>query len=184
MKKQKWLSLILATAMSALIVLPAAASADTSVPGTTYSATDSTTAPLSPLAQQLQDYTAALEPLGVYEDKAIDTYRNNNYVNAANRKTTFLAFNNIIVPNYTKFVQGLKAIQTPNSDLKYLHYKYTRGAYLQLEGLMLFKQSLYSQKINYKLFNQANDKLAAGRKLIDQFNTEFEAYANKLAKQQ
>ncbi|RUT31850.1 hypothetical protein EJP77_10730 [Paenibacillus zeisoli] len=135
--------------------------------------------PVNPAIQQIKDYAAALDKLVPYEDKAIDTSNKYSFFTSKNRKESYLAYANTVIPNYTKFVAGLKAIKTSNTELARLNGLYIKGASLQLEGMNLVKKALYSTKVDSKLIKQANDKLTAGRKLISQFSTGLSAYMNK-----
>ncbi|WP_068613416.1 hypothetical protein [Paenibacillus tuaregi] len=133
-----------------------------------------------PAIQQLQDYIGQMKKLVNYENTAVNTYNKYQYVSSKNRKEAYYAFANTIVPNYTKFVAGIKAMKTPNADLKRINALYIKGSSYQLEALTLMKKALYNTKIDSKLYKQANAKLAEGRKLISQFSSEFEKYTNKL----
>ncbi|AJS60956.1 hypothetical protein [Paenibacillus sp. IHBB 10380] len=122
-------------------------------------------------------YADQVELLAKLEDKAIAAYNQNNYMTSSNRKKTYLAFNNTIVPTYTKFVVGLKKIKPSQTELKKIHATFIKGASLQLEGLTLIKKSISTQTINMKTFNQAQTKLDAGRKLVKKYSADLEAYA-------
>ncbi|MNX31035.1 hypothetical protein D3C86_612110 [compost metagenome] len=132
-----------------------------------------------PAIGQIKDYAAIMQKLAPYENKAIDTSNKYSYLTSKNRKEAYVALANTIIPNYTKFISGLKAVKTPNKELARLNGIYIKGASLQLEGMTIMKKALYSTKIDSKLVKQANAKLTSGRKLISQFSTEFDSYINK-----
>ncbi|AWB43058.1 hypothetical protein DCC85_01635 [Paenibacillus sp. CAA11] len=121
------------------------------------------------LLQQTQNYMAQLEKIIPYETKALDTYNKYRYVTSKTRKEAYYAFNGTIIPNYTKFLGSLKTVKTSNSFLAQNHNNYIKGVSLQLQGLTLMKKALYSSKINTNLYKQANAKIDAGRKLLDQY---------------
>ncbi|HEY2494187.1 MAG TPA: hypothetical protein VGI33_14940 [Paenibacillus sp.] len=125
----------------------------------------------------LLDYADQLGLIAKFEDKAVSSYTNNSYVTSSSRKQNYAAFNNTIIPNYTKFVVGLKKIKPTTPKLKKIHETYIKGASLQLQAFTLFKNSLSSKSINYKVFDQGNVKLAAGYKLVQKSSDDFEAYA-------
>ncbi|AJS60955.1 hypothetical protein [Paenibacillus sp. IHBB 10380] len=130
-----------------------------------------------PKYEALLDYADQLELIAKFEDKAVTVYTKYSYITSSNRKQTYAAFNNTIIPNYTKFVVGLKKIKPTTPELKKIHETYIKGASLQLQAFTLFKNSLSSKSINYKVFDQGNVKLAAGYKLVQKSSDDLEAYA-------
>lgn len=132
-----------------------------------------------PAIKQINDYVDQLQKLAPFETKAVSTSNKYLYVTAKNRKEAYLAYANTVVPNYTKFLAGLKAIKTPNKELARINNIYIKGASLQMEGLNIKKKALYSTKLDSKLLKQSNEKLVAGTKLINQFSKEFKAYSDK-----
>ncbi|MNW25315.1 hypothetical protein D3C74_20540 [compost metagenome] len=126
---------------------------------------------------EYMDYWDQLDQLDVYEDKGIDTFNNTPGLTNATRKQIFLDLNNTIVPNYTKYVSGLKQIQPAHPKLAAIHQKIIRGSYLQLEGMMLYKKAVSKTKINWTLYHQINPKIAASKKLMHQAEAEMYEYA-------
>ncbi|MFM9282456.1 hypothetical protein [Paenibacillus jiagnxiensis] len=122
------------------------------------------------------DYWDQLDQLDVYEDKAVDGYNNAPGLTNATRKQIFLVLNNTVIPNYTKYVSGLKQIQPSNSELAAIHQKLVRGSYLQLEDMMLYKKAVSKTKINWSVYYQSNAKNAAGKKLLEQAEAELIKY--------
>ncbi|MBU5353330.1 hypothetical protein KQI74_13620 [Paenibacillus barcinonensis] len=130
--------------------------------------------------QDLLDYIDALDAAGVYEKKALDAIGGNTYITSSNRKSFFLTLNNTAIPNYTKYVSMLKQIKPENAELKKIHDKLIRGSYAQLEGYQLFKKAVSKTKVNSTFLKQGNDKVAVGKKSIEQYLKEFQKYAEKL----
>ncbi|MCL6604980.1 MAG: hypothetical protein K6T94_19115 [Paenibacillus sp.] len=133
------------------------------------------------MLQDLSDYTDQLQLIVNYEKKAITTINQYKVVNDSTRKTIFLALNNTVVPNYTKFVSGLKNIKpnNNNAELKEIHNYYLAGAKLQLEGFTIARDSLKTTKINFTKFNAGDKKAAEGIKLLDKAETLLDKYTKK-----
>ncbi|ANF95480.1 hypothetical protein [Paenibacillus bovis] len=125
------------------------------------------------------DYSDQMDPLFTYETKAWDAYNINEYVKSSNRKQEYKLMTYTVVPNYTKFVSGIKLIKPQNSELAKIHAKYVKGAYLELEGFVLYKKYVSSAKLDDAILKKSKLKLQAGGKLIDQFNTEIDKYITK-----
>ncbi|MGF7048932.1 hypothetical protein J2T13_003440 [Paenibacillus sp. DS2015] len=185
MSKNRIIMTLLAFILISTLVFPTVSSAETTGGNSTIIEDTDTTEDLytdeepeyDPEYAALLEYVDALELIAKFEDKAVTSYtKNNRYVTASNRKQTYAAFNNTIIPNYTKFVVGLKRIKPTTPKLKQIHDTYIKGASLQLQAFTLFKKSLGSATINYKTFDQANVKLAAGYKLVDKYINDFQAY--------
>ncbi|WP_434752768.1 hypothetical protein [Paenibacillus amylolyticus] len=130
--------------------------------------------------QDFLDYLDALEAAGVYEKKAMDAIGGNTYITSSNRKSFFLTLNNTAIPNYTKYVSMLKQIKPENTKLKKVHDKLIKGSYAQLEGYQLFKKAVSKTTINRTFLKQGNDKIAAGKKSIEQYIKEVTTYGEQL----
>lgn len=133
------------------------------------------------MLQDLLDYTDQLQILVNYEKKAITTINQNKVVNDSTRKTIFLALNNTVVPNYTKFVSGLKNIKPKNNnaELKEIHNYCLAGAKLQLEGFTIMRDSLKTTKINFTKYNAGDKKGAEGIKLLNKAEALLDKYTKK-----
>lgn len=195
MKNKLWLTLALSTVMLGTAVIPAGAAyaaTDKSPDGNYSMNLDSTvesdiygedTSELSAAelalleeATQFFDYADQMDLLMDYEEKAWDAYSINEYVTASNRKQEYKLMNYTVVPNYTKFVSGLKLIKPENKELAKIHQKYVKGAYMELEGFILYNKMVSKTKLDFTLLAKAKAKISAGGKLIDQFNDEMDAY--------
>ncbi|MGQ8870632.1 hypothetical protein [Paenibacillus sp. TSA_86.1] len=130
--------------------------------------------------QDFLDYLDALEAAGVYEKKAMDAIGGNTYITSSNRKSFFLTLNNTAIPNYTKYVSMLKQIKPENTELKKVHNKLIKGSYAQLEGYQLFKKAVSKTTINRTFLKQGNDKIAVGKKSIEQYIKEAKTYGEQL----
>ncbi len=124
-------------------------------------------------------YLNQMALLEKYEKSALSAYNKYRVVTPSNRKQAFLAFNNVIVPNYTKLVVGVKKVVPSNEELAVIHSYYLSGAKLQLEGLTMMKSSLYSTKIDNKKFANANKKIAAGIALFNKAEAKINEYTSK-----
>lgn len=134
------------------------------------------------MLQDLEDYIEQLQPLGSYEKKAITTLNQNRLLNDSTRKTLFLTLNNTVLPNYTKFVSGLKNLKANNVELKEIHTYFLAGAKLQLEGFTIMRDSLKTTKINWSKFNAGEKKKAEGIKQLNKSEMLLDEYAIKYVK--
>lgn len=136
------------------------------------------------MVKDIQDYIRQLEPLITYEEKAINAHNQNKGPNDTTRKTFFLSLNNTVVPNYTKFVSGLKNLKpnTANAELKEIHNYYVAGAKLQLEGFTIMRDSLKTTKIDYSKFYAGNKKVKEGSIKLDKLEILMDNYKMKYFK--
>lgn len=118
----------------------------------------------------------------INEEKAITALHQNRGPNNSTRKTFFLSLNNTVVPNYTKFVSGLKNLKPNNAELKEIHNYYLAGAKLQLEGFIIMRDSLKTTKINYYKFETGNKKVIEGAKQLDKMSALLDKYESKYFK--
>ncbi|MEW4371289.1 hypothetical protein [Paenibacillus kandeliae] len=204
MKQKTWTTMLLTAVLLGFAALPvstaSAASTDASPDGSysmdlnsddstsgdveddTYSddgSLDDVDPALAQEASEFLDYADAMDPLLTYEDKAWTAYNKNEYVSASNRKEEYRLMTYTVVPNYTKFVAGLKQIQPANAELAALHAKYLKGAYAELEGFKLYKKYVSSTTLNKSLLKKAEAKLDAGGTLIANFYTELDDYITR-----
>lgn len=126
------------------------------------------------------EYWDQLDQLDIRVGKAVDTYNNAPKLTNVTRKQIFINLNNMIVPNYTKYVSDLKQMQPANPELAAIHQKVIRGSYLQLEAMMIYKKAVSKTKINWTLYDQINPKSIAGIKLIEQAKAELYEYENRI----
>lgn len=133
------------------------------------------------MAQDLSDYTDQLHLINNYEKKAITTINQYKVVNDLTRKSIFLALNNTVVPNYTKYVSGLKNIKpnNNNAELKEIYNYHLAGAKLQLEGFIIMRDSLKTTKINFTKFTAGDKKGAEGVKLLNKAEVLLDKYTKK-----
>ncbi|MEK3699753.1 hypothetical protein NYE33_22505 [Paenibacillus sp. FSL R10-2199] len=134
------------------------------------------------MLRDLEDYYEQLQPIASYENKAIDTFIQNRHLNDSTRKSLFLTLNNTVLPNYTKFVSGLKNLKANNAELKEIHNYYLAGAKLQLEGFTIMRDSLKTTKINYSKFETGNKKVIEGAKQLDKAGILVDKYKSKYIK--
>ncbi|WP_046225812.1 hypothetical protein [Paenibacillus dauci] len=130
-------------------------------------------------ATQLLDYLDQLKTIASYEDKAVDTYNSFRYVTSSNRKKTYAAMNNTVVPNYTKFVVGLKQIKPETPELAKIHDQYVKAASLQLQALTLFKKYVSTPQLKVATLKQANLKVDAGIKMLKVYRDNMDDYLDK-----
>lgn len=130
-------------------------------------------------ATQLLEYSDQMTPLLEYEKKAWTAYYKNDYVTTSNRKQEYLIVTNTIIPNYKKFLTGIKQIKPVNPELAKMHAKYIKGATIEMEAFVLFQKYVSKTKLNDDILNKSNAKLDVGGDLLLQFDKEMEAYISK-----
>lgn len=134
------------------------------------------------MLQDMEDYNEQLQPIASYETKAINTFNQNRLINDSTRKSLFLTLNNTVLPNYTKFVSGLKNLKANNAELKEIHTYYLAGAKLQLEGFTIRRDSLKTTKINWPKFHAGEKKGAEGIKQLNKAGMLLDKYKSKYVK--
>ncbi|OWR31118.1 hypothetical protein CDO73_08240 [Saccharibacillus sp. O23] len=130
----------------------------------------------SPEQAAALQYADRLDEITSYANKAAEAFNAFKTVSASNRKSLYVALNNVIVPSYSKFYYELKRLDPPDGELAELHAHYLQGAALQLQGMQLIKKSLYAADINWTTYNQGQQKLKAGKKELTLFIEGFKAY--------
>lgn len=82
------------------------------------------------------------------------------------------------MPNYTKYVSGLKNIKPNknNAELKEIYNYHLAGAKLQLEAFILMRDSMKTTKINFTKYNAAEKKGAEGIKLLNKVEALLDKY--------
>ncbi|MDN4619373.1 hypothetical protein QCD85_14795 [Paenibacillus sp. PsM32] len=130
-------------------------------------------------ATQFLEYSDQMAPLLEYEKKAWTAYYKNDYVNNTNRKQEYALVTNTIIPNYKKFLTGIKQIKPTHPELAKMHAKYIKGATLEMEGFLLFQKYVSKTKLNDDILDKSNAKLDVGGDLLLQFDKEMEAYISK-----
>lgn len=127
------------------------------------------------------DYYAQLDPLLKHEEIALKIFKENKKVDPNDHRSAYVEITGIALPNYKKFVQGVKQIYAPNQDIARMHKKYVRGSIFQLEGMLLFQKYLSKKKLDPTVLKKANTKLAAANTLLTQFHKEIDTYNNRFS---
>lgn len=129
--------------------------------------------------EQAMAYMDQLTPLQNYEDTAINQLHQLGVLNASTRKHVYTKLNKTIIPNYTKFVKGMKKIKPENEELIAIHKQTLQAISLQLQGMTLIQKSVSTTKINLKTLNTGIDKLTKGSAMIDEVYDYFNTYITK-----
>lgn len=124
----------------------------------------------------LPDYLRQIQKIDSYEDKAVKTYNSYRYVTSSNRKKAYAAMSNIVVPNYTQFVIGLKQIKPEDPQLAKIHGKYIKATSLQLQALTLFQKYVSTPQLNAATLKQANLKVDAGINMLKEYRNDIDQY--------
>ncbi|MEK3793395.1 hypothetical protein MKX42_16815 [Paenibacillus sp. FSL R7-0204] len=90
----------------------------------------------------------------------------------------FLALNNTVVPNYTKYVSGLKNIKPNknNSELKEIYNYHQAGAKFPF---ILMRDSMKTTKINFTKYNAGEKKGAEGIELLNKMEALLDKFTQK-----
>lgn len=111
-----------------------------------------------------------------YETKAAAILNKYKKVTASTRKQAYVEMTTIAIPNYKKFLSGIKQIKPDNTDLSTMHNKFIKGTTLQLEGMILFQKYVSKLNPDPSIIKKANAKLTQGQLLISEFNEEIALY--------
>ncbi|MDR0271253.1 hypothetical protein [Paenibacillus sp.] len=125
--------------------------------------------------QDLQAYADMLTPIEAYETTALKAYQKYPMVTTSNRKDVYSSLTNAVIPNYKKVVTMVSKVKAPNAELQSIHNLMIKGSQLQLEGFTLLKEAVYKKKS----LAPANNKLEAGRKLVNQYTVKINEYVDK-----
>ncbi|MFD1884570.1 hypothetical protein [Paenibacillus wenxiniae] len=125
---------------------------------------------------QFDTYLGELGSLLDYSDKAWATYNTNEYVSSANRKQEYQMMTYTVIPNYIKFVAGLKQIKPQNAELAKIHAQYVKGASAELEAFKLYKKYVSSTQMNKVLLKKAQALLTTGNTLVEQYYSDMDQY--------
>ncbi len=127
-------------------------------------------------AEAMISYGDQLDAIAVYEERAVDTYNKFRYVTSANRKQAYSALTYTVIPNYTKFLAGLKQIKPESVQLAKIHANYIKATSLHLEAMTLFKKYVSSPKLDVSILNKANKKVDAGMAALNSYKKALDAY--------
>lgn len=186
--------------ISAMLTLPSPASAEsdanaTSVPAITYEDILNYPELQTELKQYLSDYRELVEPdmLDAYDDYVLylttiikyrkyealagKSYEQHRVDSVKTRVQSYNAMTQTIIPNYQRFIYLIKTIKPAEPQLAKLHQQFIKGTILQLEGFKLMREYLSKAKRNDTLFYKANNKIKAGKTIIDQHNAAMMKYA-------
>ncbi|AIQ74357.1 hypothetical protein PODO_14450 [Paenibacillus odorifer] len=132
--------------------------------------------------QEVIDFTTYSNQIAAifkFDEIASEAYVKNRIDTGNNRKQRYTAFNNVIIPNYTKLVIEAKKIKAPNTELQVLHDIYLKAIKLQLEAMTMMKEALYKTKVSSTAINAANKKMDEGVKYEGQFVDGINKYRKK-----
>lgn len=111
-----------------------------------------------------------------YESKAATILNKYKKVLASTRKQAYSEMTTIAIPNYKKFLSGIKQIKPNNTELSTMHAELVKGTALQLEGMILFQKYVSKLNPDPTIIKKANVKFTQGQLLISEFNEEIAVY--------
>lgn len=194
MKKQSLLALVIVMlfAVIPMFNLPSTVHAATSITHTKTTSSSSASEPtyveddtysdieVAPELQQAFDdyidYYNQYKEWVPYETKAVSILNKYKKVLASTRKQAYSEMTNIAIPNYKKFLSGIKQMKPNNTDLSTMHSKFIKGTTLQLEGMILFQKYVSKLNPDPTIIKKANVKFTQGQLLISEFNEEIALY--------
>jgi hypothetical protein len=118
----------------------------------------------------LKEYLDDLTSFATYEGKALDTHAliaRKHQVQAATGGQFEKALQKTVIPNYQIFVDNIRAIVTPNEDIRQAHMMYVKGAKLQLVGFKELRKALHGGVA--KDIDEANKFISQGNMYIGQW---------------
>ncbi len=125
---------------------------------------------------QLDTYLGELGSLLDYSDKAWAAYNQSEYVSSENRKQEYQLMTYTVIPNYIKFVTGLKQIKPENAELAKIHAQYVKGASAELQAFMLYKKYVSSTTMNKLLLKKSQAIMTTGSTFVDQYYSDMDQY--------
>jgi len=129
---------------------------------------------------ELEEYMKQVSALDKYEIAALSPLDKYDSVNASNRKAVYISLTNSVIPNYTKFVTGMKAIKPGTKELATIHTYIVTGVSYHLQALILSQKALSTTKINAKTFSDGDKLLEKSIAQIAKWHTEFDKYSAKV----
>lgn len=134
----------------------------------------------NPVHKELLVYiNTQLPKIASQETVAMASYESVTGSNYSNDQTTYLVVRDSVIPNYKKFIEDLEAISTTlkTTEVRKLHESYIEAANAQYSAFALILSALEQQ--DYTLISQANEKLDKGRKLLRDWQVDFNTLCEK-----
>lgn len=131
----------------------------------------------------INKYTEAMESIEKYKQLATSIHNNYNAITTSNKKTAYTAYKDTIVPNYTKYKNLLNQIKIENPTIKSIHELVLMESKLQLEGLILIRDSLSKSALNKESFTTGTYKFYEGTIWYDYWLKKLNSYRKSIVGQ-
>lgn len=130
-----------------------------------------------PVQQDLMTYVNTdMQKIDRMESVATEAYASVSGENYSSDKIMYNVMTTKVIPNYTEFLQKLKAVKPKTKEVQDVHSLWVQGAELQMKGFSMIVTALEKQDAD--LIQQANGILTTGGEKIVEFRTKL----NELAK--
>ncbi|WP_151733905.1 hypothetical protein [Paenibacillus tengchongensis] len=129
--------------------------------------------------KELNRFKSMLLINNVYRDNAVAEIKKYNPITEENRKQAYISYNNVVIPNFTKFISLMKKIEAPNHQLHDIHSMYIKGLEIQFQGYNMFKDALYKNPLNINKLTAAWKKVNEGQAYLDVVNKNIKLYEAK-----
>lgn len=114
-----------------------------------------------------------------YQLTALNTYEKNKKLKKSTIPKGKTAMKNIVIPNYKKFLAGIKSIKPTQPELIAIHNKLIKATSIRLEALMLYQQYISSKNLDERFVEKHYTKMNAANALSLEFRQEISDYAEQ-----
>ena len=111
------------------------------------------------------------------ENMAVKAYESVTGKNYKNEKAFQNVLRETVIPKYAEYVTGVKSIAPANEEVKEAHKLFVEGTTLQYQA---FQEMLEASETNNRsMFSEANNKMTAGRQLLEKSTKQFDDLVSK-----
>jgi Trypsin-like serine proteases, typically periplasmic, contain C-terminal PDZ domain len=120
----------------------------------------------------LQSYGRRVNEFINAESVALKAYKSVTGENYKDEKTFQNVLRETVIPKYAEYLTGMKSINPVTADVKAAHKLFVEAISLQYEA---FQEMLEASETNNRsMFSEANNKMTAGRQLMEHSAKQFE----------
>jgi len=114
-----------------------------------------------------------------YQLTALNTYEKNKKLKKSTLSKGKAAMKNIVIPNYKKFLAGIKSIKPTQPELITIHHKLIKSTSIRLEALILYQQYISSKNLDERFVEKHYIKMNTANALSLEFRQEISDYAEQ-----
>jgi len=118
-----------------------------------------------------------VKKLGQTEDKVVKKYDREREADHQDDEKFHAKLKDEIIPEYTALIDQAKAVKIKDPELKKIHEKYISAAETQNDAFETILKAIETE--DEGLIDEANDKLATGRKGMKDYRTSLEKMADE-----